>query len=123
MAADWGRKLAPRAGAAFLSDFEVGDRGLKVDAGLIIDLGDDAAKFKAAVFVELAKMLDDVRVPHEATEVDGFLLVTVRLDEGTPPISFGMKDSLFSETKAQGASVVRFFTDEKVITERYWSEE
>lgn len=32
----------------------------------------------------------------------------------------GMKESIFSDIKAQGKSVVRFYTEEKVITERYW---
>lgn len=34
----------------------------------------------------------------------------------------GMKASLFADIKAQGKAVVRFFTDEKIITERYWEE-
>ena len=34
----------------------------------------------------------------------------------------GMKDSQYSETKSQGRSVIRFFTDEKTITERFWPE-
>ncbi|HET6455171.1 MAG TPA: CoA-acylating methylmalonate-semialdehyde dehydrogenase [Armatimonadota bacterium] len=32
----------------------------------------------------------------------------------------GMKASLFADIKAQGKAVVRFFTDEKIITERFW---
>ncbi len=32
----------------------------------------------------------------------------------------GMKDSLFADIKAQGKSVVNFFTEEKIVTERYW---
>ena len=35
----------------------------------------------------------------------------------------GMKASLFADIKAQGKAVVRFFTDEKVITERFWPED
>lgn len=34
----------------------------------------------------------------------------------------GMKASLLSDIKAQGRSVIRFFTDEKIVTERYWGE-
>jgi malonate-semialdehyde dehydrogenase (acetylating)/methylmalonate-semialdehyde dehydrogenase len=34
----------------------------------------------------------------------------------------GMKDSQFSHIKAQGKAIVRFFTDEKIVTERYWPE-
>ena len=34
----------------------------------------------------------------------------------------GMKASLFADIKAQGKAVVRFFTDEKIITERFWGE-
>jgi malonate-semialdehyde dehydrogenase (acetylating)/methylmalonate-semialdehyde dehydrogenase len=34
----------------------------------------------------------------------------------------GMKASLFADIKAQGKSVVRFFTVEKIVTERFWPE-
>jgi len=33
----------------------------------------------------------------------------------------GMKESIFADIKAQGKSVVNFFTEEKIITERYWA--
>lgn len=35
----------------------------------------------------------------------------------------GMKQSLFSPIKAQGKAVVDFFTEQKIVTERYWSED
>jgi malonate-semialdehyde dehydrogenase (acetylating)/methylmalonate-semialdehyde dehydrogenase len=35
----------------------------------------------------------------------------------------GTKSSQFSHVKAQGRSIVRFFTEEKIVTERYWPEE
>jgi malonate-semialdehyde dehydrogenase (acetylating)/methylmalonate-semialdehyde dehydrogenase len=52
----------------------------------------------------------------------------IGINVGIPaPVAFlpfgGMKDSLFSDIKAQGKSVVNFFTDEKIITERYWKKE
>ncbi len=34
----------------------------------------------------------------------------------------GMKASLFADIKAQGKSIVNFFTEEKIVTERYWPE-
>jgi len=34
----------------------------------------------------------------------------------------GMKSSQFSHIKAQGRSIVNFFTEEKIVTERYWPE-
>jgi malonate-semialdehyde dehydrogenase (acetylating)/methylmalonate-semialdehyde dehydrogenase len=34
----------------------------------------------------------------------------------------GMKSSQFSHIKAQGRSIVQFFTQEKIVTERYWPE-
>ncbi len=34
----------------------------------------------------------------------------------------GMKESLFSDIKAQGKSIIDFYTEEKIITERYWPE-
>ena len=35
----------------------------------------------------------------------------------------GMKQSIFCNTKAQGKSVIDFYTEQKVITERYWPED
>ncbi|MGD9552349.1 MAG: aldehyde dehydrogenase family protein, partial [Candidatus Caldatribacteriota bacterium] len=35
----------------------------------------------------------------------------------------GMKESQFADIKAQGKAVVNFFTEDKVITERYFREE
>ena len=35
----------------------------------------------------------------------------------------GVKDSQLSETKTQGTSAIRFFTEEKIVTERYWPED
>jgi malonate-semialdehyde dehydrogenase (acetylating)/methylmalonate-semialdehyde dehydrogenase len=34
----------------------------------------------------------------------------------------GMKASQFADIKAQGKAIVNFFTQDKIITERYWSE-
>lgn len=34
----------------------------------------------------------------------------------------GMKASQFADIKAQGTAVIRFFTEEKIVTERYWPE-
>ncbi len=51
----------------------------------------------------------------------------VSLQYGIPapvtPLPFGgMKNSLFSDIKAQGKAVIDFFTEDKIITERYWPE-
>jgi malonate-semialdehyde dehydrogenase (acetylating)/methylmalonate-semialdehyde dehydrogenase len=34
----------------------------------------------------------------------------------------GMKASFFADIKAQGKAVIDFFTENKIITERYWPE-
>jgi acyl-CoA reductase-like NAD-dependent aldehyde dehydrogenase len=34
----------------------------------------------------------------------------------------GMKASQWADIKTQGKAVVKFFTQDKVITERYWTE-
>lgn len=52
----------------------------------------------------------------------------IGINVGIPaPVAYlpfgGMRSSFFADTKAQGKSVVRFFTDEKIITERFWPEE
>ncbi len=33
-----------------------------------------------------------------------------------------MKSSQFADIKAQGKAIVNFFTQDKIITERYWPE-
>ena len=42
------------------------------------------------------------------------------------PVSYlpfgGMKKSQYSDIKAQGKAVINFFTEDKIITERYWPE-
>jgi malonate-semialdehyde dehydrogenase (acetylating)/methylmalonate-semialdehyde dehydrogenase len=34
----------------------------------------------------------------------------------------GMKASQFADIKAQGRAIVNFFTEDKIVTERYWPE-
>jgi hypothetical protein len=94
LATAWGRKLLARPGAAFVSKLELGDRGFEVDAGLVVDLGDEADKFKATASAELVKMLIAFDVPIEMSEADGFTMAKIQLEEGAPPITFGVKDSL-----------------------------
>lgn len=35
----------------------------------------------------------------------------------------GLKESQYADIKAQGKAIIEFFTDNKIITERYWAEE
>jgi malonate-semialdehyde dehydrogenase (acetylating)/methylmalonate-semialdehyde dehydrogenase len=35
----------------------------------------------------------------------------------------GMKQSQYSHIKAQGKAIINFFTEDKIITERYFEEE
>ena len=51
----------------------------------------------------------------------------IGINIGIPaPVSYlpfgGMKDSQFADIKAQGKAIVNFFTQDKIITERYWPE-
>lgn len=51
----------------------------------------------------------------------------IGINVGIPaPVAYlpfgGMKASQFSDIKAQGKAVVNFFTEDKIITERFWSE-
>lgn len=51
----------------------------------------------------------------------------IGINVGIPaPVAYlpfgGTKSSLFADIKAQGKSIVRFFTEEKIVTERYWPE-
>ncbi len=51
----------------------------------------------------------------------------IGINVGIPaPVSYlpfgGMKKSKYSDIKAQGKAVINFFTEDKIITERYWPE-
>lgn len=51
----------------------------------------------------------------------------IGINVGIPaPVAYlpfgGMKASLFSDIKAQGRAVIDFFTDAKIVTERFWPE-
>ncbi len=53
----------------------------------------------------------------------GMIGVNVGIPAPVAHLPFGgMKASLYSDIKAQGKAVVNFFTEQKVITERYWTE-
>jgi malonate-semialdehyde dehydrogenase (acetylating)/methylmalonate-semialdehyde dehydrogenase len=52
----------------------------------------------------------------------------IGINVGIPaPVAYlpfgGMKNSQFADIKAQGKAVINFFTEDKIITERYWKEE
>ena len=52
----------------------------------------------------------------------------IGINVGIPaPVSYlpfgGMKASQFADIKAQGKAIINFYTEDKVITERYWPEE
>jgi malonate-semialdehyde dehydrogenase (acetylating)/methylmalonate-semialdehyde dehydrogenase len=54
----------------------------------------------------------------------GMVGVNVGIPAPVASLPFGgMKDSIFADVKAQGKAVVQFFTEPKVITERYWPED
>lgn len=49
----------------------------------------------------------------------------IGINVGIPaPVAYlpfgGMKDSQFADIKAQGRAIVNFFTEQKIVTERYW---
>ena len=53
----------------------------------------------------------------------GMVGINVGIPAPVAPLPFGgMKNSLFADTKAQGRAVINFFTEQKIITERYWAE-
>lgn len=53
----------------------------------------------------------------------GMIGVNVGIPAPVAALPFGgMKDSLYSETKAQGKTVINFYVEEKIVTERYWKE-
>jgi malonate-semialdehyde dehydrogenase (acetylating)/methylmalonate-semialdehyde dehydrogenase len=54
----------------------------------------------------------------------GMIGVNVGIPAPVAQLPFGgMKASLFADTKAQGRAVISFFTDQKIVSERYWPEE
>ncbi|MCE9613814.1 MAG: CoA-acylating methylmalonate-semialdehyde dehydrogenase [Lentisphaerae bacterium] len=53
----------------------------------------------------------------------GMIGINVGIPAPVASLPFGgMKDSQFADIKAQGTAVIRFFTEEKIVTERYWPE-
>jgi len=58
-------------------------------------------------------------------EVDcGMIGVNIGIPAPVACLPFGgMKASRFSDIKAQGSEVIDFFTEKKILTERYWPEE
>jgi malonate-semialdehyde dehydrogenase (acetylating)/methylmalonate-semialdehyde dehydrogenase len=53
----------------------------------------------------------------------GMIGINVGIPAPVAPLPFGgLKASLFADTKAQGKAVIHFFTDQRIITERYWPE-
>jgi len=54
----------------------------------------------------------------------GMIGVNVGIPAPVAQLPFGgMKNSLFSDTKAQGKAIINFFTEDKIVTERYWPED
>lgn len=54
----------------------------------------------------------------------GMIGVNVGIPAPVAPLPFGgMKASMLADIKAQGRAVISFFTEPKVITERYWPED
>jgi malonate-semialdehyde dehydrogenase (acetylating)/methylmalonate-semialdehyde dehydrogenase len=52
----------------------------------------------------------------------------IGINVGIPaPVAYlpfgGMKSSIFADIKAQGKAIIHFFTEDKIVTERYWPEE
>ncbi|MFQ5877596.1 MAG: CoA-acylating methylmalonate-semialdehyde dehydrogenase [Acidobacteriota bacterium] len=52
----------------------------------------------------------------------------IGINVGIPaPVAYlpfgGMKNSQFADIKAQGKAVINFFTEDKIVTERYWPEQ
>jgi len=52
----------------------------------------------------------------------------IGINVGIPaPVAYlpfgGMKESQFADIKAQGKAIIDFYTEQKIVTERYWPEE
>lgn len=54
----------------------------------------------------------------------GMIGVNIGIPAPVASLPFGgMKESLFADIKGQGKAVIDFYTEQKIITERYWAEE
>jgi malonate-semialdehyde dehydrogenase (acetylating)/methylmalonate-semialdehyde dehydrogenase len=54
----------------------------------------------------------------------GMIGINVGIPAPVASLPFGgMRDSLFADIKGQGKAVIDFFTDRRIVTERYWPEE
>jgi len=53
----------------------------------------------------------------------GMIGINVGIPAPVASLPFGgMRGSLFSDTKGQGRAAINFFTEDKIVTERYWPE-
>lgn len=54
----------------------------------------------------------------------GMIGINIGIPAPIAPLPFGgMKSSIFADVKAQSREMVNFFTEKKIITERYWAED
>ncbi len=93
---------------------------------------------KAASLDEAIKIINDLEYGNGASiyTQNGYYARKFKLETecgmiginvGIPaPVAYlpfgGMKASQFSDIKAQGKAIINFFTEDKIVTERYWSE-
>ncbi len=53
-----------------------------------------------------------------------FTVVNVGIPAPAACLPFGgMKSSQFADIKTRGTAALRFYTEDKIVTERYWPEE
>jgi malonate-semialdehyde dehydrogenase (acetylating) / methylmalonate-semialdehyde dehydrogenase len=54
----------------------------------------------------------------------GMIGINIGIPAPVAPLPFGgMRASLLADVKAQGRAVIDFYTDKRIVTERYWAEE
>lgn len=102
----WGKKLLVRPVAAFISSVSkpplapgVREGMADIHGGLVINAGDDAAEFKAA----LEKAQANLPTQAEQVQIGGVSCYHLSFGPGTPPVEWGVKDKYLMAAIGEGS--------------------
>jgi len=102
------------------------EEGIKEGANLALDGREIVVKGCEKGYFIGPTVFTDVKpgMKIHRTEIFGPVGINIGIPAPVAYLPFGgMKASQFADIKAQGKAIINFFTEDKIITERYWSEE
>lgn len=85
------RTLLTRPAALYISQFQMGQQGPQVQAGLVVNVGDQKDKVLSALRSVQAAMMPNA--PANAAEIQGAQVHSLPLPPMIPPVSWGVADS------------------------------